>query len=141
MTPKNLERAKEHAARLMKVCEYYKTDAAGLARKIGLKKPDKIYNILNLKNGISPEIGDLISTKLNIGYLWLREGLGGEDIVFADNENTNMTDSEKIKELLQKIKDRDEEIEKYRKLSDTLEERYGRIISRQAELIDKLTGK
>ena len=47
------------------------------AESIGLKRADRIYNILNEKNGVSTELAKLISLKYNdVNYDWLLTGEG-----------------------------------------------------------------
>lgn len=63
--------------RLEKVIKHSQKSINAFAMSLGLERSTKIYNIINLKNGISPSIANLISSVYNeINYEWLITGKG-----------------------------------------------------------------
>lgn len=63
--------------RIQQVIKYKKMSSNSFARSIGLKRADRLYHILNGRNGISEELAGMITTSHNeINYEWLLSGKG-----------------------------------------------------------------
>lgn len=63
--------------KIEKLLRHLKMNAKDFAASIGLKNPNRIYHVLNDRNGLSRELARVISEKYpQIDYDWLRSGEG-----------------------------------------------------------------
>lgn len=99
--------------RLEKIIKFSKLSVNAFAKTLGLDRSTKIYHILNGRNGISEVIASLISTKYNIRYEWVLNGVGE----MFENEQypskTIVTEREEDKILPGILKDRNVSIPYY----------------------------
>lgn len=71
---KNMSTDKQRIEALL---THLKKSANDLAKSIGYKRTDKIYHIINERNGISPAVAkDITTTFVDIDYNWLLTGEG-----------------------------------------------------------------
>lgn len=74
-----------HQERMAKLLEYLKKNPNELAKDLGYTRTDKIYNIINGRNGISTSVAKDIAEKYDINYRWIL----GENCDMLQPMNTN----------------------------------------------------
>jgi plasmid maintenance system antidote protein VapI len=107
---------------------YLKQNSADFAKNLGLSRVDRIYHVLNGRNGISEDLAKLIVDKYkNINYNWLLTGEGEmlkqecqEQKNDLTNENFLKFLHEENKELNKKIWELEAENERLRKMLKTV---------------------
>jgi len=74
---------------LNNLLDYLKMNAKQFSESLGFDRVDRLYNILNFKNKISPDLAKIITSKYEeVNYEWL---LKGDGVMIKDS-------SQKIKE-------------------------------------------
>lgn len=67
----------KYSHHLYKYIQHRQMNAASFAESLGLSRPDRLYNVLKGKNGLSEKFASLISSKYNdLNYDWLLTGEG-----------------------------------------------------------------
>lgn len=118
-----------------KLLVFFQLNAKSFSEKIGLDRPQAIYDIQNGKTkGISPRMANkIISAFPEVDKAWLLSGEGNmlkEESVSTNSENTNQqSDDMTVQELLEAIKRRDRQM-------DEMLSQQGRLI----DVIEALSG-
>ena len=63
--------------RINTIIEYLHINVSNLSKTLGLKSPDRLYHILNGRNGISDKLAKIVVDRFPaISYVWLLTGDG-----------------------------------------------------------------
>ena len=92
--------------RIKEVCKIDNLNPSSLAKYIGLKTPQRFYDIKSGKHGISKELADRIKAKyLNISISWL---VTGEGDMFISDEKIHESPKEEnaYEQLIEQLKER-----------------------------------
>ena len=72
---KEIDKKESHY--LNKLIDYLQMSTNEFSNSIGLERPDRLYNILNGRNGVSSDLANIIISRYNnVEYLWLITGKG-----------------------------------------------------------------
>lgn len=116
--------------RIISVCKIDNLTLNALAKRIGLKTPQRFYDIKKGKHGISKDLAEKIkSLYLNINIPWLLTG-EGEMLLNLPSETTNFTSNDiDLNKIFEIIEHKDKQLDRVIEAIEKRDEKINTLIA------------